>query len=124
LHYVHQKYVQADERKVIQELAETVPFGDELLTILEEFSERKTKEAMITRDADQLEFILSLKEQIDIGNTRTKTWVPSAVKRLKLKISQDLAEEILKTNSDDWWFSDKDDEWWVNRSKAAGKKRF
>ena len=29
-----------------------------------------------------------------------------------------IAEEIMKTNSDSWWFGDKESEWWVNRRKS------
>jgi hypothetical protein len=43
---------------------------------------------------------------------------------LKTKVAKDLAQTILKTNSDDWWFSQKEDEWWVKRNKEVVKKRF
>ena len=28
-----------------------------------------------------------------------------------------IASEIVKTNSDSWWFGDKEDEWWVSRNR-------
>ena len=68
--------------------------------------------------------LLSLKEESDTGNSRADTWIPSAVKRLKTPKSQELAEIIIKTNSDDWWFGDKESEWWVSRNKKSTKKRF
>lgn len=123
LNYVHQKYVHSDEESAISDLAKTIGFGPEILEILQEHKERKTKEAILAKDADIIEWILSLKEQVDIGNTRAKTWLPSAVKRLKTKVAKDLAEEILKTKSDEWWFSNKDDDWWVSRNKKTVKKR-
>jgi putative hydrolases of HD superfamily len=124
LNYVHQKYAHADEEAAIRDLASTLVFGDEMLAILNELKERKTKEALITKDADQLEWLLSLKEQVDIGNSRAATWIPSAVKRLKTEHAQILAEQILQTGSDDWWFTDKEGDWWVNRDKKSMKKRF
>jgi putative hydrolase of HD superfamily len=117
LNYVHQKYAYADEQKVTNDLANTVPFGADIKTIIEERNDSDSVEAMLARDADQLEFILSLREQMDAGNTRAETWLPSAVKRLKTKEAQELAATILETPSDNWWFHDKEDPWWVNRDK-------
>lgn len=119
LNYVHQKYAETNEQKAIEDLAGTVDFGEDILEILKEYRERKTKEALLAKDADQLEWILSLKEQVDIGNSRADSWIPSAVKRLKTKVAKDLANKIVKTNSDDWWFSDKKSSWWINRDKKA-----
>ena len=28
-----------------------------------------------------------------------------------------LADKIIETDSDGWWFSNKEDDWWVNRNK-------
>jgi len=124
LNYVHQKYAHADERSAIQDLAKTLAFGGEMLELLNELKERKTKEAIITKDADQVEWILSLKEQLDIGNSRAATWIPPAVKRLKTERAQALAEQVLQTDSDAWWYSDKESDWWVNRDKKSTQKRF
>lgn len=121
LNYVHQKYANADEFKAIEDLASTLPFGDDIRTMAHDLKERKRCEAILAKDADQIEFILSLKEQMDTGNSRAKTWIPSAVQRLKTPVAQSLAKIILKTPSDDWWFSDKKDKWWVNRNGKLPK---
>lgn len=124
LNYVHQKYVEADEYKAMAELAETLEFGDDILETLGEYKQRQSKEAILAKDADNLEWILALKEQLDIGNSRAATWLPSAVKRLKTPVAQALGDKILSTQSDEWWFGDKDDDWWVNRKGANHDKRF
>lgn len=123
LNYVHQKYAAADEQKAINDLVQTVPFGADIAATVTEFKERKTKESLLAKDADNIEWILSLKEQVDIGNARAKTWIPSAQKRLLTPIAKELAEVILKTNSDNWWFSEKNDEWWVTRNKNKKAKK-
>jgi putative hydrolases of HD superfamily len=117
LNYVHQKYVKADEDKAIADFTATIPFGNTVAEIIHEYEERKSKESLLAKDADNLEWIMSLKEQHDIGNQRAKEWIPSAVKRLKTKEAKVLAEKIVKTDSDAWWFSDKNDKWWVTRNK-------
>jgi putative hydrolase of HD superfamily len=117
LNYVHQKYVTREAEKAIEDLAKTLPFGGDVESILKEYFERKSKESLLAKDADNIEWIISLKEQFDNGNIKAMEWIKPAVKRLKLDISKQVVEEILKTNSDSWWFGDKESEWWVNRGK-------
>ena len=124
LNYVHQKYVYADEEKAVKDLVGSVPFGKAIWKILDEYRARKSHEAKLAKDADQLEWILSLKEEWDIGNQRAKTWIPSAVKRLKTPEARSLAKIAINTNSDNWWFANKNDTWWVSRDKKTKQKRF
>jgi putative hydrolases of HD superfamily len=124
LNYVHQKYVASNEHEAIKHVADSVPFGTDIMEMLQEFGLAKTKEAQLAKDADQLEWLLSLKEEVDTGNTRASTWIPSALKRIKTRIAKELAEEIVTTNSDEWWFSNKEDSWWVERNGKTMKKRF
>lgn len=124
LNYVHQKYTISDEYKAMEDLASTLSFGKEISNILKEYSERQSEESILAKDADSIEWLLSLKEQVDIGNKRAQTWIPSAVKRLKTTVAKRLAKEIVKTDSDNWWFANKEDKWWVKRNKKILKKRF
>ena len=117
LNYVHQQYASVNDEKALDDLAQTLPFGPELKALYVEYEERQTIEAKIAKDSDQLEWIMSLKEQADTGNVRANTWLPSAVKRLKTPVAQQITTKILLTNSDDWWFGNKKDEWWVSRNK-------
>lgn len=117
LNYVHQKYATTDESAVIKEHAEQMPFGFKIKKVLEEYEERSTKEAILAKDADQIEFLMSLKEQEDIGNKRATFWIASTIKRMKSEEAKQLSEIIIKTDSDGWWFGDKEDNWWVNRNK-------
>lgn len=116
LNYVNKKYVKADEEKAVNDLADTLPFGDEIREHIFEFLEGKSLEAQLTYDADQLELILALKEHKDLGNTYADEWLAFALKRLKTDIARDLAQTILETDSSLWWFSDKGD-WWVRGKK-------
>lgn len=118
LNYVHQKYTERNEHKALADLVETLPFGDDIKQSFIEHEEKITKEALYVKDADNLEWILSLKEQVDIGNKRAEDWMIIAAKRLKTDLAKQLAEEVLRTDSNAWWFGDKNDEWWVNRKKS------
>ena len=113
MNYVNKKYVTVDERKAVEELAATLPFGDEIRNAIDEFNEKKTKESLLARDADQLALILQLKEYGDLGNKYSKEWIGFAIKRLCTDTAKELAKTITETDSSEWWFKDKGD-WWVN----------
>ena len=116
LNYVNKKYVDAKEKTAVEDLANTLPFGDELRELILEFIEGKTREAQLAWDADQLEMILALKEYKDVGNTYADEWLEFSLKRLQTDTAKELARTILETDSSLWWFSDKGD-WWVNGGK-------
>ncbi len=118
LNYVHQKYTIRNEESAVKDLVATLPFGQKIADIIGEYEERETIESKIVKDCDNIEFIMSLKEQYDIGNTRAKSWISSAIKRLKTKEAQELIKSIMETPSDAWWFGDKEDKWWVSRNKT------
>ncbi len=112
LNYVNKKYVKADVEKAVGDLAATVPFGDEIKELVDEFEKGESTEAQLAHDADQLELILALKEYKDLGNKYADEWLDFAIKRLKTDIARELSRTILDTDSSLWWFSDKSD-WWI-----------
>jgi putative hydrolases of HD superfamily len=121
MNYMYKKYVTVDEEKAVRELTETLFFGDEIKSAMEEFNEKKTKEALIAHDADQLALILELKEYGDLGNKYTKDWIGFASRRLCTETAKKLADRIIETDSSQWWFKDKSD-WWVNGSSNNSDK--
>ncbi len=116
LNYVHQKYNERLEAAALKDLTDSMPYGNFIKKIIEEYEERKTLESKLAKDADNLELLLTLKEQADAGNKRALTWIPPLIKRLATKEGKKLASSIMKTNSDEWWYGDKKDSWWVNRN--------
>ena len=111
--YVNKRYVRIDEEKAVEDLAKGLPIRDEIVSLTREFTEGISLEACISRDADQLDLILSLKEQQDLGNHYAREWLYYAVKRLQTESGRKMAQEILETDSTEWWF-EKKTEWWVN----------
>ncbi len=114
--YVNKKYVAVDLKKAVDDMATPLSFGGEIRDLIAEFEEEKTHEARIARDADQLDFILSLKEWKDIGNAYAEEWLAFSLKRLQTDAAKELAKTILDTDSSLWWFGDKGD-WWVTAGK-------
>jgi putative hydrolase of HD superfamily len=99
MNYMYKKYVTVNERKALQDLTETLFFGEDIKTAINEFNERKTKESLIAHDADQLSLILQLKECGDLGNKYSQEWIKFAMKRLYTETAKKLAGSILKTYS-------------------------
>jgi putative hydrolase of HD superfamily len=60
MNYVNKHYVDVREDQVVKDLAKTLPFGDEIQGLLEEFAKGESREAQLARDADQLDLILEL----------------------------------------------------------------
>jgi len=122
LNYVHQKYTEKKEDQALKDVTASIPFGQDIQAVVAEYEQRETIESKIAKDADNLEFLISLKEQVDIGNTRAKSWIPAIKKRLDTPEAIKLAEAITNTESDHWWFGDKNDQWWITRNKKITPK--
>jgi putative hydrolase of HD superfamily len=113
MNYVNKKYVTVDEAKAVRELAETLFFGRDIKSAIDEFNGKKTRESLLAHDADQLALIYQLKEYGDLGNKYSKEWINFAIQRLSTETARKMADTILETDSSEWWFKDKSD-WWIN----------
>ncbi len=109
--YVNKRYVRIDEDRAIEDLSGGLPFRDEILELTREFNAGETMEASLARDADQLDLILELKEQQDLGNKYASEWIRYAVKRLQSDFAREMAAEILETDSTEWWFERRTELW-------------
>ncbi|MBI5442651.1 MAG: HD domain-containing protein [Deltaproteobacteria bacterium] len=116
LNYMNQKYVRADEVKAVEDLTRGLSFGPEIQDHLSEFRAQSTPEAILVRDADQLEMLIQLKELLDLGNRNAEEWIPFSLRRLQTDLARDLAQTILQGDSSAWWF-DKGSDWWVKGGK-------
>lgn len=115
--YVNKKYVKVDEERAVEDLARTLPFGDDYRELLQDFSAKRSLESLLSHDADQLEMILALKEYKDLGNRYADEWYPFVVKRLKTEAARELADKIWTTDSSLWWTTGEDEEWWIKGEK-------
>jgi putative hydrolase of HD superfamily len=104
LNHIHQKYVERKEHSAVTDISDSVPFGNDMFQTLTEYEKRESKESLLVKDADTLEWLLALKEQVDTGNTRALAWMKDGMKRLKTKQGIELGKAILSINSNDWWF--------------------
>lgn len=115
LNYVHQRYGRLIESKAVHDIAASVPFGKEIEDLYLEEQARETLEAKLVKDADQIEWIATLRAEEEKGNEKARKWAEIAVKRLKNDSAQQLAKYIMNTHPDAWWF-DYEDKWFVDRN--------
>ena len=111
MNYVNKRYVKTSEEKAVADLAGGLPFGEDVRALAAEYREGESEEVKLAHDADQLDLILELKAQSDLGNPYAPKWIEFALKRIQTDIGRKLAEQALHTDSTDWWFNGHD-HWW------------
>jgi putative hydrolase of HD superfamily len=112
--YVNKKYLKVDEEKALDDMCRPLFFGAEIRELILEFEEKKSDEAKLAADADQLALMVLLKEQQDLGNNYAGKWLAVARQRLLTESGRLLAENLSETDWAGWWFSKDSNEWWVN----------
>ncbi len=103
LNTVHKKYVRADERRAVADLAEGIFFGDEMAELIEEFNEGRSLEAQLAKDADQIAMVLELKDLIDRGYRPAENWMTYVVPRIRTDVGKRILDRIRDTERDAWW---------------------
>ncbi len=103
INYFQKQYVEKNEMKAVEDIAGNIKELSLLPALISEFNNGSCMEAEIARDADVLELIFILKEELDNGNKQAEIWAKDALKRLKLSDSIKIAETALSIKSYDWW---------------------
>lgn len=103
INYFQRNYIEKDEKKAVEDIATIIPELNGLVELNNEFNNGQSIEAKIAQDADVLELIFTLKEELDQGNTQADIWIKDAVKRLILNESRDIISAALNMKSYDWW---------------------
>lgn len=114
--YVNHIYCRADRTAALEHATYGTGLSDLILSFWHELENMQTLEARLAQDADQLDMILSLKEEMDLGNLYAAKWMQAALKRVKTEWGCKLAEAIRNTDHTDWWFLGPDRNWWENRN--------
>lgn len=112
--WLHKRYVKIFEDEINKEQLGTLPFGD-LEKFVDEYNVRKSKEAIVAKQADLLDQILLLREYEWQGNKEAMLWLRGSgkkmgkkegktrLKKFVLKSSWMIADEIYKISPSDWW---------------------
>ncbi len=114
--YVNRRYNTSQRTQALKDSSAGTGLEHLLLPFWEELETCETLEAQLAQDADQLDFILCLKEQLDLGNTYAGRWLKAAVERVRTDVAKDLARTICETDHSDWWFLGPDPSWWQKKN--------
>ena len=114
--YVNHRYDSCDARRALEDAVQDSGLDADILGMWDEL-EGESLEARLARDADQLDLLCNLSVELYRGNQFAREWIDSLLQRLREPISRELAEQILRTDPNAWWFERVPREWWVNRGK-------
>ena len=105
--WVHKKYLKNFNEELFNDQIKPLPNNTDLVTALEEYEKRESKESIVAKDADLLDQVLLLKEYARAGNKEAELWLESKKSDtyVKTKSAKKLLKEILKANPGDWWYS-------------------
>lgn len=106
VHKVGARYInfKEAEKKARTEQLKDLPFCPEFLHLLDEMEAKKTKEAIIAKDADYLECLIQAREYYDIGYTEAMDWINNVKKALKTESAKKLADKASKMKAYSWWY--------------------
>jgi putative hydrolase of HD superfamily len=120
--FLHRGYVTRHEDVAQEHILKTTTLEKEAIALLKEYDERKTLEAKVVKDADNLDVDLELKELARIGDSSAigmqKTHRPLIRKtKLYTKTAKKIWDAIQKTDPNAWHQVLTNQ--WVNNKKGA-----
>lgn len=106
LSYVQKVYVNADDEKAAKDMFAETSLDDFYKDIFHEYKERKSIEAKIVKDADNLEVDLELKELEERGSKLPEKWKEFRAKvrneKLYTESAKEMWDEIQKSDVSAW----------------------
>lgn len=104
--YLSRQYVTRDEKQAVQDIFKNTELEEELVALWIEFEEKRSLEAKIVKDADNLDVDLELEEQASRGSDHKKIWESSrknaADIRFFTKSAKKLYKKLRKSNPHSW----------------------
>ncbi|MBD5416124.1 MAG: HD domain-containing protein [Desulfovibrio sp.] len=111
--YVNHRYDTCRARAALEDGTAGTGLADDILGAWDELEDAQTDAARLAHDADQLDLICNLQTELSRGNEFAREWLDSALKRLRTPQGRELAEAILRTDPNRWWYGRVDKDWWV-----------
>jgi len=118
--YVNSIYNSSKQRLAMQHTLEGTDLDKRLLPLWDEQDLKESPEARLAADADQIDLILSLVEQRDLGNAYAAKWLTAALERLCTEEGKALASAVVESDHTRWWSKGPDKDWWITKGR---KKR-
>lgn len=119
--YVNKLYNTADPRRALADALAGTGLSSTVLPLHDELEAAASLEARLAQDADQIDLIANLKEELDRGNRYAAAWIDAALARLRTDEGRRLAAAVAATDHTEWWFNGPDREWWNRKNGRASK---
>ena len=107
IHKVGARYLDFKKAEVasLNDQVKNLPdnLSKEMKNLFLELEERKTKEAIIAKEADYLEVAFQAKEYMEQGYKDAQIWIDNVDKVLVTKSAKELMKQLKKTSYNDWW---------------------
>jgi len=117
MNYVNRIYNRTDDRRALSDALEGTGLEGDILDLFDDLEDAQSREAALARDADQLDLILNLREQQDLGNKYAVKWLEYSIQRLRTPEGRNLGRQILETDHTDWWFNSPEKSWWISKNR-------
>lgn len=114
--YVNRMYNTSQRTRALADALSGTGLAGDLMPLWEELEQTESLEARLAQDADQLDLMLNLKEQADLGNAYADKWLAAAEKRIRTPEGKKLARAVMETDHTDWWFLGPDQSWWEKKN--------
>lgn len=119
--YLSRQYVERNEDLGISDMISETSLEREFYSLWGEYKEKRTLEAKIVKDADQLDVDLEIKEQEFAGNRIGEGWTEDRRKHVRdnlyTKTAKEIWDSIQNSNPHDWHYKGR------NRGNAGDWKK-
>ena len=119
--YVNKLYNTCDARRALADALAGTGLTATVMPLHDELEAAQTLEAQLAQDADQIDLIANLKEELDLGNRYAAAWIEAAMARLRTDAGRALAKTLAETDHAEWWFNGPDRQWWNRKNGHAPK---
>lgn len=104
LHKIAQRYVDVDERSVVEGMTESLSsVGESVRALWFEAEERNSPAALIAKDADLLDVAVSAREYMASGFKEAEDWYNNAGNMLQTEQGKRLWKELREADPNAWW---------------------
>ena len=102
--FINKLYGTLREEEATKDQLEGLPIAGEVGDILKEYNERKSKESVVSKDADNLDQMLLQQEYFYKDEKNSKIWQDHTERFLKTESAKKLARRLRETNPFEWLY--------------------
>jgi putative hydrolase of HD superfamily len=107
LHWTAKRYisVKEGEQLALTEQVERLPqeMAEKVVTLVDEYEERSSREGQLAREADLLECILQAREYQTRGYAEAQDWIDGCYESLQTETGRSLAKACIHTEPSAWF---------------------